>query len=148
MTALAEKEPKKAVPEEAIPPKVAKLEEPIVKDLGIESQETSAEAVEEVSKKPKKIELVEKKPAQPAASQAATEAKEAPQKVDKKEAISAQAPKEVAPEIKKVPQKPALKIVKRTPFWKAWGFWIRKILEAGCWPMETKNDWKWESPWL
>ena len=109
---LAEKEPRKAVPEEAIPPKVAKPEEPTVKDVGVESQKTSAEAVEEVKKKPKKIELVERKPAPPAPSPTAPEAKEAPQKVDKKEVISAQAPKEVAPEIKKVPQKPALKIVK------------------------------------
>ena len=112
VTVLAEKEPKKAVPEETIPPKVAKREEPTVKDLGIESEKTSAEAAEEVTKKPKKIELVEKKPAPPATSPAAPEAKEVPQKVDKKEAISAQATKEVAPEIKKVPQKPALKIVK------------------------------------
>ncbi len=113
--APAEKAPKKDVPEEAIPPKVAKPEEPQLKDLKVESQTKPAEAVEEVSKKPKKkIELVEKKPAPPSAvPPAATEAKEAPQKEDKKEAISAQAPKEVAPEIKKAPpQKPALRIVK------------------------------------
>jgi len=104
VTAPAEKAPKKTVPEEAIPPKAAKPEEPAVKDI-----------VEEISKKPKKkIELVEKKPAPPSAIPPATpEAREAPQREDKKEAVSAQAPREAAPEIKKEPaQKPALKIVK------------------------------------
>ncbi len=110
MAAPAEKAPKKVAPEEAIPPKVAKPEEPAVKDTLMQSQAKPTEAVEEVSKKPKKkIELVEKKPAPPAAP----EAREAPRKEDKKEATSAQAPREVAPEIKKgPPQKPALRIVK------------------------------------
>jgi translation initiation factor IF-2 len=115
VAALAEKAPKKAAPEEAIPPKAAKPEEPAVKDITVESQTKPADAVEEVSKKPKKkIELVEKKPAPPSAIPPATpEAREAPQREDKKEAVSAQAPREAAPEIKKEPaQKPALKIVK------------------------------------
>jgi len=115
VTAPAEKAPKKTVPEEAIPPKAAKPEEPAVKDITVESQTKPADAVEEISKKPKKkIELVEKKPAPPSAIPPATpEAREAPQREDKKEAVSAQAPKEAAPEIKKEPaQKPALKIVK------------------------------------
>jgi len=115
VTAPAEKAPKKTVPEEAIPPKAAKPEEPAVKDITVESQTKPADAVEEISKKPKKkIELVEKKPAPPSAIPPATlKAREAPQREDKKEAVSAQAPKEAAPEIKKEPaQKPALKIVK------------------------------------
>jgi translation initiation factor IF-2 len=115
VTAPAEKAPKKTVPEEAIPPKAAKPEEPAVKDITVESQTKPADAVEEISKKPKKkIELVEKKPAPPSAIPPATpEAREAPQREDKKEAVSAQAPREAAPEIKKEPaQKPALKIVK------------------------------------
>ncbi len=115
VTAPAEKAPKKTVPEEAMPPKVAKPEEPAVKDIKVESQTKPADAVEEISKKPKKtIELVEKKPAPPSATPPATpEAREAPQREDKKEAVSAQAPKEAALEVKKVPaQKPALKIVK------------------------------------
>ena len=115
VTAPAEKAPKKTVPEEAIPPKAAKPEEPAVKDITVESQTKPADAVEEISKKPKKkIELVEKKPAPPSAIPPATpEAREAPQREDKKEAVSAQTPREAAPEIKKEPaQKPALKIVK------------------------------------
>ncbi|MGD1152204.1 MAG: translation initiation factor IF-2 [Syntrophales bacterium] len=115
VTAPAEKAPKKTVPEEAMPPKVAKPEEPAVKDIKVESQTKPADAVEEISKKPKKtIELVEKKPAPPSVTPPATpEAREAPQREDKKEAVSAQAPKEAALEVKKVPaQKPALKIVK------------------------------------
>ena len=110
VAAPIEKAPKKAAPEEAIPPRVVKPEEPAVKDVKVESQAKPVEAVEEVSKKPqKKIELVEKEPALPES----TTAREAPQKEDKKEAISAQAPKEVAPKIKKeLTQKPALKIVK------------------------------------
>jgi translation initiation factor IF-2 len=115
VAAPAEKAPKKAAPEEAIPPKAAKPEEPAVKDITVESQTKPADAVEEVSKKPKKkIELVEKKPAPPSAvPPAAPEAREAPRKEDKKEATSSQAPREVAPEIKKEPpQKPALRIVK------------------------------------
>ena len=115
VTAPAEKAPKKTVPEEAIPPKAAKPEEPAVKDITVESQTKPADAVEEISKKPKKkIELVEKKPAPPSAIPPATpKAREAPQREDKKAAVSAQAPREAAPEIKKEPaQKPALKIVK------------------------------------
>ncbi len=115
VTAPAGKAPKKTVPEEAIPPKAAKPEEPAVKDITVESQTKPADAVEEISKKPKKkIELVEKKPAPPSAIPPATpKAREAPQREDKKAAVSAQAPREAAPEIKKEPaQKPALKIVK------------------------------------